>query len=77
MLRGEHSAQLRIASFMKSKSRLYKHRQKIFPVQPKHRKDIVIPDEWKLTLDRSETFLLVDDGIDDRILVNMYKCGHF
>lgn len=59
-------------SFMKSSSSLYRYRRETFPKNPKFRNDIMLDDDWQLTLDRSEKFVLADDGIDNKILVNIY-----
>lgn len=59
-----------LASFHHTKSSLYKYRQQKFPKAPTCRKEIEIPDDWKLTLDRTELFLQIDDGHDERIMVN-------
>lgn len=59
--------------FTKIRGRLYRERRAIFPTAPRARNEILIPDQWKLTLDKAETFLLIDDGINYKILVHTFR----
>lgn len=69
-LRDENGAHLMMDSFSKYKRNLYRYRSETFPKNPINRQDVDLDGKWKLTLDKSEPFLLVDDGIENRILVN-------
>lgn len=65
----ERSAHLMMNSFSKSKRNLYRYRAETFPKNPKNRTEVAVDGKWKLTLDQSELFLLVDDGVENRIMV--------
>lgn len=69
MIRNESNAHLKMDSFQKCKRNLNRYRADKFPKNPKTRTEIQLENEWTLAMDRSETFLLADDGTDDRILV--------
>ncbi len=77
-LRNERGAHLMMDSFSKYKRNLYRYRSQTFPKNPKNRQEVDLDGAWKLTLDKSEPFLLADDGIENRILViTKYKTQIF
>lgn len=68
-LSNENSAYVALDAFEKTKRSLQRERQRCFPVAAHERIDIQIPTDWKLTLNKTEEFLLCDTETKDRILV--------
>lgn len=71
MLCDENSAHLKMASFEKAKRNLYRYRTSKFPKNPKNRNEIILDNEWTLTMDGTNEFLIANDGNEDKILVNI------
>lgn len=69
MLQKEGDAHMRMESWDDIKQNVYRYRRELFPRAPSCRADICFPDDWKMTLDKRQEFLLIDDGIENRILV--------
>lgn len=71
MMEYDDMTHLAIDSFQKCRSRLYRYKRSAFPENPTQRRDIVVPERFATTTSKSapEPFLLIDDGLDERIMV--------